>query len=101
MIITTKGGGYNQAEPEISLNVYTGFRRATKHPALLNAQQHGDMIFQSLANDGAVVSHPQYGSGATPVVPSTVQGYSRVVSYDPIVRAPRVATVKVQTGQIG
>ncbi|NNE03680.1 MAG: TonB-dependent receptor plug domain-containing protein, partial [Eudoraea sp.] len=94
VIITTKGGGYNQAEPEISLNVYTGVSRATNTPSLLNAQQHGDMIFQSLANDGAVVTHPQYGSGSSAVVPTTLQGYTRVVSYDPIVRAPRSATVK-------
>ncbi len=98
VIITTKGGGYNQAEPEISVNVYTGVSNATNVPSLLNAQQHGDMIFQSLANDGAVVTHPQYGSGASPVIPATLQGYSRVVSYDPIVREPRTATVKQPNG---
>ncbi len=98
VIITTKTGGYNQAEPEISVNMYTGFSTDSNRPSLLNTQQHGDMIFQSLANDGAVVSHPQYGSGASPVIPSTVLGYSRVASYDPIVREPRVATVKSPNG---
>ncbi len=98
VIITTKSGGYNQIEPEISFNVYTGISRAVNIPDQLNVQQHGEMIFQSLANDGAVVTHPQYGSGASPVVPTTLQGYTRVVSYDPIVREPRSATVKSPNG---
>ncbi|MDT0540617.1 TonB-dependent receptor [Croceitalea sp. P059] len=93
VIITTKGGGYNQEKPIVSFDMYTGFSRANNTPDLLNAQQHGDMIFQSLSNDGATVTHPQYGSGATAVVPSSLIDYSRVVSYDPITRAPRGATV--------
>lgn len=98
VIITTKSGRYNQAEPTVNFNVYTGFSRAVGIPDLLNTQQHGEMIFQSLSNDGAVVTHPQYGSGASPVIPSTLQGYSRVVSYDPIVREPRTATVRQPNG---
>lgn len=98
VIITTKRGNYNQADPVVSFNAYTGVSRATNLPDLLNVQQHGEMIFQSLANDGASVEHPQYGSGPTPVVPSTVQDYTRVVSYDPIVRAPRSASVTQPNG---
>ena len=98
VIITTKSGDYNQAEPTVTFNAYTGVSRATNLPDMLNVQQHGEMIFQSLANDGATVEHPQYGNGASPVVPTTVQGYTRVVSYDPITRAPRTATVKQPNG---
>ncbi|WP_188369189.1 SusC/RagA family TonB-linked outer membrane protein [Muriicola marianensis] len=98
VIITTKSGKYNQAEPTVTFNAYTGVSRATNLPDLLNVQQHGEMIFQSLSNDGAPVTHPQYGSGASPVVPSTVQGYTRVDSYDPITRAPRTATVNQPNG---
>ncbi|MDC6352730.1 TonB-dependent receptor [Zeaxanthinibacter sp. PT1] len=94
VIITTKGGGYNQEEAIVSLNVYTGISRAVNTPELLNAQQHGEMIFQSLANDGATLTHPQYGDGPSPVVPNTLQGYTRVVSYDPITREPVTATVR-------
>ncbi|MBT8187131.1 MAG: SusC/RagA family TonB-linked outer membrane protein, partial [Croceitalea sp.] len=93
VIITTKGGGYNQESPIVSFDMYTGIARAANIPDLLNVQQHGEMIFQSLANDGATVAHPQYGSGPSPVVPSSLVGYSRVESYDPITRAPRSATV--------
>ncbi len=98
VIITTKSGSYNQTEPTVTFNAYTGISRATRLPDLLNVQQHGEMIFTSLSNDGVTPSHPQYGSGASPVVPSTVQDYTRVVSYDPITRAPRTATVNQPNG---
>ncbi len=80
VIITTKGGSYNQDGPSVSFNVYTGVSRATNLPDMLNAQQHGEYVFQALRNDGATVSHPQYGSGPTPVVPTTILGYTRVES---------------------
>lgn len=74
VIITTKDGGYSMAGPSISVDSYVGFARAANLPELLNPQQHGEMIFQSLRNDGATVTHPQYGSGASPVVPDMIQG---------------------------
>ena len=98
VIVTTKSGRYNQTEPTVSFNMYTGVSRATNLPDMLNAQQHGEMIFQSLANAGVTVEHPQYGNGPSPVVPTTIQGYTRVVSYDPIVRGPRSVTVKQPNG---
>lgn len=76
VIITTKGGGYNMDKAVISFDMYTGFSQATNLPSLLNAEQHKDMIFQSLTNKGAEIKHPQYdpsGSG-TFTVPSTIQG---------------------------
>ncbi len=95
VIITTKSGSYNQSEPVISFDVYSGISSVTNVPGLLNVQQHSDMIFQSLSNDGATITHPQYdptGSG-TFSIPNTLQNYTRVVSYDPIVREDRGATV--------
>lgn len=74
IIITTKTGGYNMEKATLSVDFYSGFSEAYNLPSVLNAQQHGEMIFQSLRNDGAVVSHPQYGSGASPVVPATLLG---------------------------
>lgn len=75
VIITTKGGGYNMPKPTISVDTYAGFSRASSLPDLLNAQQHGEIIFQSLRNDNAeVVGHPQYGFGPEPVVPDMIQG---------------------------
>jgi TonB-linked SusC/RagA family outer membrane protein len=74
IIITTKGGGYGMQKASISIDSYVGISRASNLPELLNAQQHGEMIFQSLRNDGATVSHPQYGSGPNPVVPTKLLG---------------------------
>ncbi len=74
VIITTKGGGYSMPKPTVSVNSYVGFAQASNLPDLLNPQQHGEMIFQSLRNDGTDVTHAQYGDGAEPVVPGTILG---------------------------
>jgi len=84
VIVSTKNGGYNMKKPEISVNAYTGFSQISNTLDVLNPQQHADMIWQSQLNDGITPEHPQYGSGASPVVPSSILGYTRVVSYDPI-----------------
>ncbi|WP_324027998.1 TonB-dependent receptor [Maribacter sp. BPC-D8] len=93
VIITTKGGGYNMDKPIVSVDTYTGFSSVANVPELLNAQQLGDVLFQSSANDGTAFDHPQYGNGSSAVVPSSLNGYTRVVSYDPITRGPASATV--------
>ncbi|UJH90361.1 SusC/RagA family TonB-linked outer membrane protein [Antarcticibacterium sp. 1MA-6-2] len=80
VIVTTKGGGYLMQKPTVSIDTYVGFSRASNLPDLLNAQQHGEMIFQSLRNDGAPITHAQYGSGASPVVPNTIQGVNAPVT---------------------
>ncbi|MFT5833144.1 MAG: TonB-linked SusC/RagA family outer membrane protein [Cognaticolwellia sp.] len=88
VIITTKGGGYNMARPEIAFSAFTGSSNISNVPGLLNTQQHADMIWQSQLNDGGTPEHPQYGNGSTPLLPSSIQGYTRVVSYAPTTFAP-------------
>ena len=91
VIITTKGGGYNQVDPTITFDVYTGFSRAANTPDLLNAQQHAEVLRQSLVNDGAPLTHPQYdptGTG-TFTVPNQLVGY-----VDPLTGGPATATVR-------
>ncbi|MCP9200068.1 TonB-dependent receptor [Gramella sp. GC03-9] len=83
VIITTKGGNYGMTGPSIAVDTYAGFARATNLPGLLNPQQHGEMIFQSLRNDGAEVTHPQYGSGPEPVIPNMIQGIPVDVTVPP------------------
>ena len=51
IVITTKNGYYNQ-ENTVSFETYVGTTNATNLPTLLNAQQHGEMIWQSKINDG-------------------------------------------------
>lgn len=73
IVITTKNGSYGQKNT-VTFETYVGSTYATNLPTLLNAQQHGDMIWQSKLNDGATPNHPQYGSGGSPVIPSKLQG---------------------------
>jgi len=82
IIITTKSGGYNMDKATLSVDIYTGAAEAIDLPSLLNAQQHGDMIFQSIINTGGVPDHIQYGNGSTAVVPSTLQGTGFLISPD-------------------
>lgn len=99
VIVTTKGGGYNMDKPVVTFNAYTGYSELSNKPGLLNAQQHADMIWQSLSNDGVATEHPQYGSGSSPVLPSSIIGYTRVESYDPITfAAPGVYNATVTPG---
>ncbi|WP_273277642.1 SusC/RagA family TonB-linked outer membrane protein [Maribacter polysiphoniae] len=86
VIITTKSGGYNMDTARVSLDMYTGFSAATNLPELLDTEQHGEMIWQSIRNDGGTPSHPQYGDGPNPVTPATLQ------------RVPVTATVKPNGG---
>ncbi len=84
VIVTTKSGGYNMEKARISVDAYTGFAQATRVPELLTAQQHGQMIWDSMKNDGLTPTHPQYGSGSSPVVPSTLQGFRRIATFNPV-----------------
>ncbi len=73
IIVTTKSGGYNQDKATLTLDMWTGMAQAANLPKNLNIQQHADMRWQSFNNDGVAPSDPQYGNGATPVIPATVQ----------------------------
>ena len=70
VIITTKSGGYNMGAAKLSVDFYAGSAEAINLPTNMNPTQHGNMIWESLTNDGATLTHPQYGTGATPVVPA-------------------------------
>ena len=68
IVVTTKRGQYNQ-ENTMEVDAWVGIANVTRTPDMLNAQEHADMTWQSILNDGNVPSHPQYGSGPSPVVP--------------------------------
>ena len=82
IIITTKSGK-DLSGPKVSLEISTGMSNATNLPDLLNAQQLGQVIWDSRINDGAATSHPQFGSGANPVVPKSLQGVSVPTTVNP------------------
>jgi len=73
VIITTKSGGYNMNTSKLSVDMYTGAASVINPPELLNSEQHKDMVFQSLTNAGATITHPQYGAG-TFTLPSQILG---------------------------
>ena len=68
IVVTTKKGNYNQANT-LSIDAQYGISEVTRYPDMLNLQQHADMTWQSILNDGNTPSHPQYGSGTTPSIP--------------------------------
>ena len=68
IVVTTKKGTYNQANT-LSVDASYGISEVTRVPDMLNLQQHADMTWQSILNDGNTPSHPQYGSGSTPSIP--------------------------------
>jgi len=76
ILISTKTGKGTKGT-KISIDLSYGTSTATNLPTLLTAKQHGEMLWQSYANDGTPPSHIQYGSGSTPVVPNTIQGNTK------------------------
>ncbi|WP_411029978.1 SusC/RagA family TonB-linked outer membrane protein [Spongiimicrobium sp. 3-5] len=82
VIVTTKSGTRDE-KPKLSFNSYIGFQQLAKSQDVLNAQQLGEVLFESFINDGVAPTHPQYGSGATPVIPEFIRG-SDAQPYDEI-----------------
>lgn len=70
VIITTKRG--KTGVPTISVDSYYGVQHAPKGPDMLNPEELGQLLWQSLANAGQTTSHPQYGTGASPRLPDYI-----------------------------
>jgi TonB-linked SusC/RagA family outer membrane protein len=69
IIVTTKSGGYNMDRAIMNVDVYSGLSRAGNGPEMMGTKDHSQMIWESLRNDGATLTHPQYGTGNSPVIP--------------------------------
>ncbi len=97
IIITTKGGNYNQNKLSVNVDISTGFSRANRLPDILNAGQLGNVIFESLSNDAirngepvAGIRHPQYfPNGGSPQVPSQLLGVSFLGSGEEVIAPVR------------
>ncbi|MDX1909072.1 MAG: TonB-dependent receptor [Bacteroidia bacterium] len=83
VIITTKKGKYGFSN--VSFDSYYGIQSASKFPDLLNPTELANLIWTARKNAGDVASngnpsHPQYGNGASPVLPAYIfpQGASQV-----------------------
>lgn len=71
VIITTKRGQDNQ-QPSINFSVKSGVTKATNQYDMLNTKEYAEAVWLSFKNRGVTPSHPQYGSGATPVIPDYI-----------------------------
>ncbi len=72
IIITTKRGKAGTA-PSITFNATRGLSRADHLYDLCNTQEHAELKWLIFNNRGVAPSHPQYGSGATPVIPDYIR----------------------------
>ena len=81
VIITTKHGRAGE-KTNINIDVRTGITKAVNQYDLINTEEYGEMLWISARAQGlnpgvpqgqpGYFSHPQYGSGATPVVPDYI-----------------------------
>jgi TonB-linked SusC/RagA family outer membrane protein len=68
IVVTTKKPV--NAEPKVTFDAYYGVQALRNRIHVLDAQQWGDVYWQAQRNSGVTPSHPQYGSGPTPVIPA-------------------------------
>jgi TonB-dependent starch-binding outer membrane protein SusC len=72
IIITTKTGS-KAGRSNITFDAYYGTQLPTNLPEMLNPQELADVIWTGQRNAGITnPSHPQYGSGANPVIPAYI-----------------------------
>jgi TonB-linked SusC/RagA family outer membrane protein len=85
IIVTTKRGKSGRAS--VTYDAYVGTQRPPGgNPFnLLNTQEMANVTWLALKNSGQPVTHPQYGSGATPVIPDYIQagGTAGIVGTSP------------------
>ncbi len=71
IIITTKGGKYaSKSKITFSGNTGVDFVSKSDFPEFLTPQEMADVIWTRFKNDGTDPSHPQFGNGAQPVLPT-------------------------------
>jgi TonB-dependent starch-binding outer membrane protein SusC len=71
IIITTKRGRTGQ-QPSYSFSVKTGINSAITQYDLLNTSEYAEAVWLGYKNRGETPNHPQYGTGATPVIPDFI-----------------------------
>ncbi|UTA68824.1 TonB-dependent receptor [Emticicia sp. 21SJ11W-3] len=69
IIYTTKKGKKNAKKLNVTYDGVFGFTDPGKGQQMMNPQDQATWTWTALKNSGAPLSHPQYGSGATPIIP--------------------------------
>jgi len=75
VIITTKHGRAGE-KTNVNVSLRTGITQATNQYELLNTEEYGELLWLQARNQGLTpgvdFTHPQYGSGVTPVIPDYI-----------------------------
>jgi len=72
IVVTTKRGKSGKAQ--VTYDAYVGTQRPPTGNVfnLLNTQGMADLTWLAIKNSGQATTHPQYGSGSTPVIPDYI-----------------------------
>ncbi|PLK43344.1 TonB-dependent receptor [Emticicia sp. TH156] len=69
IIYTTKKGKKNAKKLNVTYDGVFGFTDPGKGQKMMNPQDQATWTWTALKNSGAPLSHPQYGTGPTPIIP--------------------------------
>lgn len=70
IIITTKKGVANRSR--ITYDAFYGVSKVVRYPDMVNTAELGDLLFKQQIGAGITPNQPQYGKGATPVIPDYI-----------------------------
>ncbi len=81
IVYTTKRGSKKPQRMSVSYDMQYGITNPGTGQEMLNPQEHADWTWKALENTGLDLTHPQFGTGRTPVLPDyiNVGGKSGVV----------------------
>jgi TonB-linked SusC/RagA family outer membrane protein len=77
ILITTKKGKYTQGKLSVKYDLSYGWTRPGDGIDLLTPQQQADYTWLALAAANQTLTHPQYGTGPTPVLPDYLKAGSK------------------------
>ncbi|WP_333819482.1 SusC/RagA family TonB-linked outer membrane protein [Ohtaekwangia sp.] len=72
VIVYTTKHGKRDGKIAVTYDMSVGMTNPGKGIDILNPQQTADKTWEALKNAGSEVKHPQYGTGATPVLPDYI-----------------------------
>jgi TonB-linked SusC/RagA family outer membrane protein len=72
VVVYTTKHGKNDGKINVTYDMTVGFSSPGQGIDILNPQQTANKTWEALQNAGSTVKHPQYGNGATPVIPDYI-----------------------------
>jgi TonB-dependent starch-binding outer membrane protein SusC len=72
VVVYTTRHGKNDGKIRVNYDMSVGFTSPGKGLDVLNPQQLADKTWEALINAGSDLTHPQYGSGSSPVLPDYI-----------------------------